>query len=174
MLEKVKKIPKSAILYLVLAIFMILAVSMKVNYYIDEIYTYGLSNYNGNGIDMEIEYDKTYTPGTSVYDDYMKVQNGQRFDYVNVWRNQTNDVHPPLYYALIHTICSVFPNKFSKWFAAGINIIFVLLTLYMVRKIISLFTDNKFILWSISLSFVTLSGIIMTATYFRMYCMATF
>lgn len=91
MLEKVKKIPKSAILYLVLAIFMILAVSMKVNYYIDEIYTYGLSNYNGNGIDMEIEYDKTYTPGTSVYDDYMKVQNGQRFDYVNVWRNQTND-----------------------------------------------------------------------------------
>jgi len=104
MLEKVKKIPKSAILYLVLAIFMILAVSMKVNYYIDEIYTYGLSNYNGNGIDMEIEYDKTYTPGTSVYDDYMKVQNGQRFDYVNVWRNQTNDVHPPLYYALIHTI----------------------------------------------------------------------
>ena len=54
MLEKVKKIPKSAILYLVLAIFMILAVTMKVNYYIDEIYTYGLSNYNGNG-DMEIE-----------------------------------------------------------------------------------------------------------------------
>lgn len=174
MLEKVKKIPKSAILYLVLAIFMILAVSMKVNYYIDEIYTYGLSNYNGNGIDMEIEYDKTYTPGTSVYDDYMKVQNGQSFDYVNVWRNQTNDVHPPLYYALIHTICSIFPNKFSKWFAAGINIIFVLLTLYMVRKIINLFTDDKFILWSISLSFVTLSGIIMTATYFRMYCMATF
>lgn len=29
MLEKVKKIPKSAILYLVLAIFMILAVSMR-------------------------------------------------------------------------------------------------------------------------------------------------
>lgn len=174
MIKNVKKIPKSAILYLILAIFMILAVSMKVNYYIDEIYTYGLSNYNGNGINMEIEYDKTYTPGTAVYDDYMKVQNGQRFDYVNVWRNQTNDVHPPLYYALIHTICSVFPNKFSKWFAAGINIIFVLLTLYMVRKIISLFTDNKFILWSISLSFVTLSGIIMTATYFRMYCMATF
>ena len=71
-----------------------------------------------------------HTPGTSVYDDYMKVQNGQRFDYVNVWRNQTNDVHPPLYYALIHTICSVFPNKFSKWFAAGINVICSADTIY--------------------------------------------
>ena len=167
----INRIPKTAVLYLLFSLFIIIAVSQKINYYIDEIYSYGLSNYVGDGIDMEIEYNKTYEPGMSVFSKYMEVQEGQQFYYADVWKNQTNDVHPPLYYAILHTVCSLFPDTFSMWYAASINILFLLMTFYFMRKLIVLLTDKKYILTLISLSFVTLGGIIQTATYFRMYCM---
>lgn len=160
------------ILYLVFIVLMIIVISLKSNYYIDEIYSYGLSNYTGDGINITFEYDKTYTPGASVFWDYMEVQSGERFDYSSVWTNQTNDVHPPLYYAALHTICSVFPNTFSKWYAGIINMVSALLVLFVMRKLIRLLTESKYILTMISFSFVALTGILLAVSYFRMYVMA--
>lgn len=143
MKEKLKALPKSAIFYILFAILMIIVISLKSNYYIDEIYSYGLSNYTGEGIGITFEYDKTYTPGASLFRDYMEVQTGEQFDYLNVWSNQKNDVHPPLYYAILHTICSIFPNTYSKWYAGSINIVFALLVLFVMRKLIQQLTDSK-------------------------------
>lgn len=172
MKEKIKLLPRAMILYLVFIVLMIIVISLKSNYYIDEIYSYGLSNYTGDGINITFEYDKTYTPGASVFWDYMEVQSGERFDYSSVWTNQTNDVHPPLYYAALHTICSVFPNTFSKWYAGIINMVSALLVLFVMRKIIRLLTESKYILTMISFSFVALTGILLAVSYFRMYVMA--
>lgn len=172
MKEKIKLLPRAMILYLVFIVLMIIVISLKSNYYIDEIYSYGLSNYTGDGINITFEYDKTYTPGASVFWDYMEVQSGERFDYSSVWTNQTNDVHPPLYYAALHTICSVFPNTFSKWYAGIINMVSALLVLFVMRKLIRLLTESKYILTMISFSFVALTGILLAVSYFRMYVMA--
>lgn len=174
MKEYMKTNFKSIGLYVIFIVLMILVISLKTNYYIDEIYSYGLSNYTGDGIDMSIEYNKTYTPGASVYWDYMQVQKGERFDYTSVWDNQTNDVHPPFYYVILHTICSIFPNTYSKWYAGSINIVFAMLTLFVMRKIISLLTNDKYIKEILSFSFILMTGILLAVSYFRMYLMAMF
>lgn len=167
-----KSLPKAAVLYIAFVLLMIVVICLKSNYYIDEIYSYGLSNHTGEGINITFEYDKTYTPGASVFRDYMEVQSGEQFDYSCVWANQTDDVHPPFYYAILHTICSVFPDTFSKWYAGSINIVFAILVLFVMRKQIQLLTDNKYILTIMSVSFVLLSGILHAVAYFRMYIMA--
>lgn len=172
MKEKIKAIPKSIFLYFIFALLMMITISLKTNYYIDEVYSYGLSNDTGEGIDIEIEYNKTYTPGALAFIDYVAVQNGERFDYSSVWQNQKNDVHPPLYYAVLHTISSVFPNKFSRWFAGIINIVSALLVLFVLRRMILLLTDSKYILNILSVSFIFMTGMLLAAAYFRMYLMA--
>ncbi len=67
------------------------------------------------------EYESTYD---IFYNNYFAVKKNERFDYRKVWKNQKNDVHPPIYYILLHTICSFFPGKFSWWYAGSINIFF--------------------------------------------------
>ena len=60
--------------------------------------------------------------------DYFTVQRGHEFDYATVWKNQSEDVHPPLYYVFVHTISSFFPGSFSKWFGLAVNILFYILS----------------------------------------------
>lgn len=93
----------------------------KSNFHVDEFYTYGLSN-SENGMNPVFEDGKIYT-NLGAYEDYLTVDNSERFDYVNVWKNQTLDVHPPLYYAFIHSICSFFPGVFTKWFGIAFNLV---------------------------------------------------
>ena len=171
MKEKWKHLPKSAVWYLLFAALMIIVISLKSNYYIDEIYSYGLANGVNDGIDMEIKYGCKYEPGESVYYDYMRVQNGERFAYKNVWKNQKNDVHPPLYYAVLHTICSFFPNTFSRWYAGIINIVCALSVLFVLRKLISQLTDEGYIREILSFTFIMLTGVLHQAANFRMYLM---
>lgn len=35
---------------------------------------------------------------------------------------QSQDVHPPLYYFVFHTVCSLFPGVFSKWQEIAVNL----------------------------------------------------
>lgn len=170
--EKIKAIPKSVILYIIFTIMMFITISLKANYYIDEIYSYGLSNFTGDGIDMKIEFCKTYAPAASAYWDYMVVQQGEQFDYASVWSNQTYDVHPPLYYAILHTISSIRPNSFSRWHAGMINILSALLVLFVMRRLIRLLTDQPYIREILSVSFIFMTGILSAVTYFRMYLAA--
>ena len=52
-----------------------------------------------------------------LFTDAYSVHPGERFGYGKVWANQAGDVHPPLWYAALHTVCSFFPGEFSKWFS---------------------------------------------------------
>ena len=172
MTEKRKSLPRDIFLYLLLAVLSVIVISLKVNYYIDEIYSYGLSNYRGDGIDMTVESDLTYAPASSAYSEYMAVQRGERFDYSGVWENQAKDVHPPLYYVILHTICSLFPDTYSKWYAGSINIVFVLLSLFVMRKLIWVLTGNRNVQGVLSFLFVCMPGTLLGVAYLRMYMMA--
>lgn len=76
--------------------------------------------------------------------EYMTAKKGNRFDFASVWWNQTQDVHPPFYYALLHTVCSLLPGTFSKWYAGMINMMFAIFTLYVLRKTVWLMSSDDF------------------------------
>ena len=161
---------QAIILYVLFFLIMTATISMKKNYHIDEMLSYGLSNNRGN-IKMEIVDGEKYNP-TVLYADYLTADENDRFSYDIVWENQENDVHPPLYYAILHTICSLFPGVFSRYFAGIINIVFALATLYMIRKIIPFFVENKIYKELLSVAFILSAGILSAVSFFRMYIMA--
>lgn len=84
------------------------------------------------------------------------------------------DVHPPLYYFLIHFVSSLFPLTFSKWIGLSINTLFFALTLIVFYKLIVNIFQNKFIA-DIGISLYGLSSIaISNFILIRMYVLVTF
>ena len=132
---------KAALCYGLFLAVMILTIKAKSNYHMDEISSYGLANHVG-GINLTFEQNVKYTPAEAPFHDYLTVSAAGRFNYENVIANQELDVHPPLYYLILHTICSIEAGKFSKWYAASINFIFALLTLFVLRKLVGELTNN--------------------------------
>lgn len=118
----------------------------------DEIWSYGLANgyyqphiYLQDGVfiddataDDYIHFNE-WSTGDG-YRDYITVQPGEHFAYASVWHNQALDHHPPLYYLLLHTICSLFPNQFSFWYAyalSAVGLIGTQIFLYLLVKTVS-------------------------------------
>lgn len=104
----------------------------KTAYHEDENLSYGLANsYDrpflyGSSLQVPDNYDIWMT-GKDFYD-YERTDENTRFRYDNVWSNLSQEVHPPLYYAVIHTISSVFTGKFSWWYAYIVNVICLIVT----------------------------------------------
>lgn len=168
--EKYIKKSRTIILYVTFLFLIVFTISKKENYHVDELLSYGLSN-NVGSILMIFDDGTKYDP-QDVFERYLTANRNHRFDYQNVWRNQKNDVHPPFYYMILHTICSLFPETFSGWYAGIINIIFTILTLYFIRKLCRILTESQTITTMISIGFVFSSGILYTTVFFRMYSMA--
>lgn len=140
----------------------------------DELWSYGLSNsyyqphmYARFDVDDWDEYNH-WNDG-SLFRDYLTVQEGERFEYGSVYYNQKYDVHPPLYYYILHTICSVFPNSFSPWYAFSINVLsFAISQIFLYLCVVKI-SKSKFLglctcaLWGFS------SGAITCGIYLRMY-----
>ncbi|MBR4421076.1 MAG: hypothetical protein IKS69_00905, partial [Erysipelotrichaceae bacterium] len=147
------------VIYLIFAVMMGIVLLNKDNYFVDEIYSYGLANHQ-DGIAL-FENEKKYIPADVCYMNYMTVNQQHRFDYPNVWINQKKDVHPPLYYVLLHTICSFFPERFSIWFAGVINIVFALMTLKRIRSLSSILSGHRQIITEmVTIIFVCSAGIL--------------
>lgn len=161
------------LIYLLFIVLMVLTIKNKDNLYVDELGNYGMAN-NVGGTSIVIEDGKTYYPSGIPWMEYMTVDAGHRFDYKNVWANQAEDVHPPLSYVFLHTICSVFPGIFSIWFAAVINIVFALGTLFFLRKIALLLVEDELIQRILSVTFVCSAGILSAVSFLRMYICAMF
>lgn len=148
--------------------------TQKVNYHVDEIFTFGLSNDPDAMMPMwpKWEEGKEYAPD-SFLKESLSVSPENRFDYAMVWDNQKNDVHPPFYYVLIHTICSVFPGVFSKWLGLAVNFMLLLgmdVLLYIAAK--SIFQKSGIAILTVVVNSMTLLSVNM-ALYLRMYSMMT-
>ena len=87
--------------------------------------------------------------GWMQHDDYydeFRVLKGEGFRYGLVKQIQSWDVHPPMYYWVLHTVCSMFPGTFTKWTGLGINLIFhgILLWLIMyLTQLLLMAIDNR-------------------------------
>ena len=108
-----------------------------------------------------------------VFHDYLTVQPDERFSYKNIYHNLEVVEHPPLYFILIHTICSFFPDCFSKWYAGSINILSFILIYIFLFKLANIFLKNDWLaLYCVALW--GFSGIgLATAIYLRMYVLQT-
>lgn len=150
--------------------------NQKEGYHIDEIFSYGLSNayydpfpYYGTDDYFMQWHDVEY------FTDYVMVSKEHRFAYDSVWYNQAEDVHPPLFYVLLHTVCSFFPESFSNWYAISINIVFSALTVVLLYRIACfVFKEKKEWALLVCAAYGFSAGCTSNAVYIRMYVMVTF
>lgn len=161
---------KSLIFYVIFLVFLVAMFTQKQSFHVDELWSYGLANYEGNAV-MEVTDGVKYDDPEAPFLNYLAVKDGQRFDYSKVWENQRNDNHPVLFYVLLHTISSFFPGKFSLWFGAVINIAFALVLLLYVRKLLLQLTHSRSVQTIGTLAFLATYGIVNSLFFIRMYVM---
>lgn len=144
----------------------------KCGFHTDEILTFHLANCQYNQslgvVTPEIIDGKKYA-GEKLWTDYMAVQPGHKFDYKNVWANQAADVHPPLYYCLIHTIASFFPNRCEPWMGLSLNVLLAMIVFWQMRWLFGNLLKNKRLATIFSLLFLFSVGFINSISFFRMY-----
>lgn len=165
----------------IFSIFIIVLMSLlfcvkKQGLFTDEIYTYGLANsyftpyiadiYGGNLIDKIVVSKDLFN--------YITVGFGERFRFDSVFYNQGFDTLPPLYYCLIHLICSFFPETFTKWFGLSINLLLYTACLVILFKLgYKVFEDyysSIIVMIFYGLSTIGMSTMLMI----RMYILLTF
>ncbi len=141
----------------------------KNGFHIDEIYSYGLANSNYHPFPWEFD---TWLSG-DYYQNYLTVAENEAFNYGSVYYNQTQDVHPPLYYFILHTISSLFPGMFSKWIGLSINLVIHISVFYVLYKLLDNIIENKWISLFGSVFWILSKGAIDSLLFIRMYPLLT-
>ena len=143
--------------------------SFKSGYHVDEMHTMGLSNSQQN---LDIKDGVIYS-GEQLWQEFTMVDENNRFDYEKVFENQINDVHPPLYYILIHTVFSLFPNTYSLYYLLIVNIVLGIIVFWQMVWMFKYFTKKEWISVLFSLFFIFTMGFVNSVVFFRMYVLLT-
>ena len=105
--------------------------------------------------------------------EYLAIQKEDIFNYFSVYYNQSRDVHPPLFYFLVHFTSTFFYNQFSKYIIFIINLIFFIGTLFTIKKIMKQLNHKELTIPTMILYGASM-GAISTVMFQRMYMMLTF
>lgn len=146
----------------------------KEGMFIDEVYTYGLSNSYYAPFVSSLKdgdmIDKVFTRQELL--DYVSVGDNDRFAAGSVYYNQVHDVHPPLYYWIFNFVSSLTPNHFSKWTGLILDFVFYIITLLLLYKLACLLFGKGFVpvatVLLYGLSVIGLSTMIMIRMYILM------
>ncbi|WP_295360816.1 glycosyltransferase family 39 protein [uncultured Pseudoramibacter sp.] len=104
----------------------------------------------------------------------VNVTNNHRFIYRSVFYNQSKDVHPPFYYVVLHTICSIFVSpSLNKWQGIILNIIFFVITQIFLAKTSNKVFSNRWMTAAVLIFFGFSWGNINNVLFIRMYAMLT-
>ncbi len=104
-------------------------------WYVDEVWSYGLANSEYAPWMNDVHGDGNIMGDVLTRDDlweYVTVNDDDAFQYGSVYYNQTKDNHPPLFYWMLHTVSSIFPNSFSKWIGLIPNLCMYAGTLWLL------------------------------------------
>lgn len=96
------------------------------------------------------------------------------FNYASVYYNQRGDVHPPFFYMVLHTVCSIFQGSFSKWYGLAVNITFMMLTLLVVYRMCRRYLGGEVPALCVAAVYGLSCGFVATAIFIRMYAIMTF
>ncbi len=164
------------IVILIQTIIFVIAGINKSYIHMDEAYSMGLASYDKVEIqNNEDFYDKWHDK--EYYKDYLVVNDDEVGQYSQVYENQKNDVHPPLYYLLLRFAMGFSVNNYSVWPGIIINIIiFAFISIFMYLIVSKLLEgQNKsqekalFITLMSSITFSSITNVI----YIRMYALST-
>lgn len=144
--------------------------AQKQGFHYDEYYSYYSSNVTYGLHPTDGEWKDT----KEISSEFMALP-GEGFAYDTVKLMQSWDVHPPLYYYVLRTVCVLTPGVFSKWQGLSVNLLFFILSWIVLAGITKELTENnrkKIVIVSALFGFspAILSGI----TFIRMYMMLTF
>ena len=137
--KKYEKIIISIILIIQTIIFIIVGAN-KSYIHMDEAYSLGLASYDKVEIQDNENFYNIWHDG-KYYEDYLCVNDDEIGQYKQVYENQKNDVHPPLYYLILRFAMGFHKNSYSKWPGIIINMIiyaFVTIFVYLIIGIIFL------------------------------------
>lgn len=106
--------------------------------------------------------------------DELTVRDGEGFNFGLVREVQSWDVHPPVYYFVLHFICSLMPGVFSMWQGLWINLACLLISLILMKMLGDIMVPRRDIVLSLvilawGLSAATLTGVV----FIRMYMLLT-
>lgn len=154
-------------------------VNRKKDYHLDEILSYGLANnfYQAYIERLNAWYEPDVTDNMNqwisgdVLREYVTVQRGEQFRYDSVWYNQSIERHPPLFYAVLHTICSFFPDTFSPVFGYIINFACFIATQIFLYKLSRNILKSKYLALTLCVFWGFSVGAIDLTIFIRMYCM---
>ena len=73
--------------------------------------------------------------------EYLAIQKNDVFNFLRVYINQSRDVHPPLFYFLVHIFSILFFDKFSKYIIFILNLLLFVGCCIILKKI--MFKLNK-------------------------------
>lgn len=146
--------------------------SQKVAYHVDEIYTFELANCPYTWFSHREGFLESWVDGEEIRN-AITVDGLADLDYSIPYHNQENDVHPPLYYFVIHTISALFQGEVSKWVGILPNMFFCLLTTILLYLAGTKLWEKRgpalvaagWWAWSV--------GCMSTAVFVRMYAMLT-
>ena len=142
--------------------------SQKKGMHFDECFSYFNTN---NSVGRQV-YDRTLLTSEDIMKDFY-VKPGEQFNYEYVVRLQSYDVHPPVFYIFLHTLCSFMPGVYSIWQGISLNILYSLITTFFVFHILDELINNDKIALAITALYAINTGVICDAMYIRMYCLMT-
>ena len=105
--------------------------------------------------------------------DYLTIQPKDALNYGMVYYNQSRDIHPPLFYFLVHTVSVFFMGHFSKYIIFSINIVFMIFSLWTIKNIFEKL-DKKYLIIPALILYGFSMGAISTVIFLRMYSMLNF
>lgn len=173
--KKYEKIIISIILIIQTIIFIIVGAN-KSYIHMDEAYSLGLASYDKVEIQDNEDFYNTWHDG-KYYEDYLCVNDDEIGQYKQVYENQKNDVHPPLYYLILRFAMGFHKNSYSKWPGIIINmIIYAFVTIFMYLILNKILKDkykykekSAIIAMGSSLVLASITNVI----YIRMYALST-
>lgn len=139
--------------------------SRKAGYHEDEYYSY----YSTNRSAGLFEPDREWVESDVLHKEFV-VMNGERYNYSLVSMVQSWDVHPPLFYWMLHTACSLFPGIFSKWLGIGVNLLAYIVNFFLLAWLTYMVTDkNRKLTFLVSAAHGFNAVIISGVMFIRMY-----
>ncbi len=147
--------------------------SLKQGFFIDEGFTYILSNsYMNPFLNDDPDFLNSWH-SLSYFRDALTVQQGERISLESVYYNQSQDVHPPLYYILIHLLCGMRVGIFSKWNGLILNIAIYMCLLTFIYKLLGICVEDKLIQATGGVIYGLSVGAISNVILIRMYMLLT-
>ncbi len=151
--------------------FMVFWETQKVGFHEDEAYTIS-SSVSPVWDELMATADENGAPKLKTREEYESYASFTGFNPAMVYDNQARDVHPPLYYLIFHVLAGIFQG-WTYQVGFIINLVFFLMTGWMVVKICLLLGKEKAILPSLILLNFSVLGINMV-TFQRMYTVMGF